>query len=227
MLVRDWMTVHVISLSVNSSVLDAADILREKNIRQFPVVDNDGGLAGIVSDRDIRDAMPSKFIPGDAVDGRSGGLCTLTAGDIMTLDPITASPDMAINEVADILVRHKIGGLPVVEGGRLVGIVTQADVMRFLCAAAGPMRSGTQFAFRLGARPADLARLLDDIRDLGLTYSSVFTITDLAHPGHRRVYIRIEGARERSVEELVDILQRKHTLLYYVNEGVTVDLAQG
>ena len=224
MLVRDWMTVNVISLGVNSSVLDAAEILREKNIRQFPVVDNAGALVGIVSDRDIRDAMPSKFIPGDAVDGKQGGLYTLTAGDIMTLDPITATPDMAINEVADILVKHKIGGLPVAEGGQLIGIITQADVMRFLCAAAGPMRSGTQFAFRLEARPGPLARLLEDIRDLGLTYSSVFTISDLSQPGYRRVYIRIEGARERSVEELVDVLQAKHDLLYYVNEGVTVDL---
>ena len=224
MLVRDWMTVNVISLGVNSSVLDAADILREKNIRQFPVVDNAGLLVGIVSDRDIRDAMPSKFIPGDAVDGKQGGLYTLTAGDIMTMDPITATPDMAINEVADILVRHKIGGLPVAEGGRLIGIITQADVMRFLCAAAGPMRSGTQFAFRLEARPGPLARLLEDIRDLGLTYSSVFTISDLSQPGYRRVYIRIEGARERSVEDLVEVLQAKHDLLYYVNEGVTVDL---
>ena len=224
MLVRDWMTVNVISLGVNSSVLDAADILREKNIRQFPVVDNAGVLVGIVSDRDIRDAMPSKFIPGDSVDGKQGGLYTLTAGDIMTLDPITATPDMAINEVADILVRHKIGGLPVAESGRLIGIITQADVMRFLCAAAGPMRSGTQFAFRLEARPGPLARLLEDIRDLGLTYSSVFTISDLSQPGYRRVYIRIEGARERSVEDLVEVLQAKHDLLYYVNEGVTVDL---
>jgi len=226
MLVRDWMTVNVITLGVNYSVLDAAEILREKNIRQFPVVDNDGNLVGIVSDRDIRDAMPSKFIPGDAVDGKRGGLYTLTAGDIMTLDPITVTSDAPINEVADLLVKHKIGGLPVVDGGEIQGIITQADVMRFLCAAAGPMRSGTQFAFRLQARPGPLAELLNDIRDLGLCYSSVFAANDLNCPGHRRVYIRLERTGDRSVEELVEILQRKHTLLYYVNEGITVDLVR-
>ena len=224
MLVRDWMTVNVISLGVNSSVLDAAEILREKNIRQFPVIDGKGHLVGIVSDRDIRDAMPSKFIPGDAVDGKSGGLYTLTAGDIMTLDPITVTSDTAINEVAELLVKHKIGGLPVVDGGELIGIITQADVLRFLCAASGSMRSGTQLAFRMEARPGPLARLLAELRDMGLTFSSVFTASDPVHPGFRKTYIRVEGTGERSVEEVVDVLQKNNTLLFYVNEGVTVDM---
>ncbi|WP_419786037.1 CBS and ACT domain-containing protein [Pseudodesulfovibrio sp.] len=226
MLVRDWMTENVITLGVSYSVLDAAEILRGKNIRQFPVVDNAGKLVGIVSDRDIRDAMPSKFIPGDAVDGKRGGLYTLTAGDIMTLDPITVHSDSPINEVADLLVKHKIGGLPVVDGGQLCGIITQADVMRFLCAAAGPMRSGTQFAFRLEARPGPLARLLDDIRELGLCYSSVFAANECSCPGYRRVYIRLDRTGDRSVEEIVETLQQEHILLYYVNEGITVDLVR-
>ena len=224
MLVRDWMTANVISLGVNSSVLDAAEILREKNIRQFPVIDAKGLLVGIVSDRDIRDAMPSKFIPGDAVDGKSGGLYTLTAGDIMTLDPITVTSDAAINEVAELLVKHKIGGLPVVDGGQISGIITQADVLRFLCAASGSMRSGTQLAFSMEARPGPLARLLAELRGMGLTFSSVFTAADPAHPGLRKTYIRVEGTGERSVEEVVDALQQSHTLLFYVNEGVTVDM---
>ena len=224
MLVRDWMTANVISLGVNSSVLDAAEILREKNIRQFPVIDAKGLLVGIVSDRDIRDAMPSKFIPGDAVDGKSGGLYTLTAGDIMTLDPITVTSDAAINEVAELLVKHKIGGLPVVDGGQISGIITQADVLRFLCAASGSMRSGTQLAFSMEARPGPLARLLAELRGMGLTFSSVFTAADPAHPGLRKTYIRVEGTGERSVEEVVDVLQQNYTLLFYVNEGVTVDM---
>lgn len=225
MLVRDWMTVNVMTLGVNSSVMEAADILRQKDIRQFPVIDGQGVLVGIVSDRDIRDAMPSKFIPGDCTDGREGGLNTLTAGDIMTPGPLTVAPDTAINAVAEILVRHKIGGLPVVEGGKLVGIITQADVMRFLCAASGSLRSGTQLAFRLEARPGPLAALLTDIRDLGLTFTSVFTANDIKQPGSRNAYIRVEGLAGRSVEQLVELFQKKYVVLFYVNEGVTVDVA--
>lgn len=225
MLVRDWMTVNVMSLGVNSSVMDAAEILRERNIRQFPVIDSTAKLVGIVSDRDIRDAMPSKFIAGDAIEEKGGGLYTLTAGDIMTMDPITVPSDTAIDEVGEILVKNKIGGLPVVDGGELVGIITQLDVLRFLCAASGSLRTGTQIAFRIDQRPGFLAELLEDIRKSGLTFSSVFTAHDKDCTDTHNAYIRLEGLGDMSVEEVVQKFQDKYTILYYVNEGITVDVA--
>lgn len=225
MLVRDWMTTNVLSLGVNSSVMDAAEILRERNIRQFPVIDSQGVLVGIVSDRDIRDAMPSKFLAGDAVREQGGGLYTLTAGDIMTLDPITVPSDMAIDEASDILVRNKIGGLPVVDGGELVGIITQLDVLRFLSAASGSLRSGTQMAFRLDHRPGSLSELLADIRQAGLHYTSVFTAHDKDATDRHNAYIRLEGPGDLSVEEIIRRFQDKYTILFYVNEGITVDVS--
>lgn len=225
MLVRDWMTSNVISLGVNSSVMDAAEILHDKNIRQFPVIDRHATLVGIVSDRDIRDAMPSKFIPGDNADGRGGGLYTLTAEDIMTLDPITVTSDTAVNEVAELFVKHKVGGLPVVDGGQLCGIITQADVMRFLCASSGTMRSEVQLAVNLEAKAAPLAALLCDLRDMQLAFSSVFTANDTVHTTRRNAYLRIESLGDLSVEEVVKQLQKKYKVLYYVNEGITVDVS--
>lgn len=224
MLVRDWMTENVISLGVNSSVLDAAELLHEKNIRQFPVIDSCGKLVGIVSDRDIRDAMPSKFIPGDMTSGKSGGLYTLTAGDIMTLDPIAVTSDAAMAEVADVLVKHKIGGLPVVDCGRLSGIITQQDVLRFLCTSSGFMRGGAQFAIRMDGRPGLLADLLCDMRELGVIFTSVFTAHDPTLAGFSNAYVSVAELGDRSVEEVVDSLQEKYELLFYVNEGVTVDM---
>jgi len=222
MLVRDWMTKNVLSLGVNSSVMDAAEILREKNIRQFPVLDPTGKLVGIISDRDIRDAMPSKFIPGDAVIEKGGGLYTLTAGDIMTLDPVTVTTDTAIDEVSDILVKYKIGGIPVVDDGQLVGIITQIDVLRFLCSVSGTKQKGTQLAFRLNPQSSPLADLLCDLRDMELTFSGVFMASD---GDHRNTYIRVDGMGENSVEDVVDALQIKYQVLFYVNEGITVDVS--
>ncbi|QGY39787.1 CBS domain-containing protein [Pseudodesulfovibrio cashew] len=222
MLVRDWMTRNVITLGVNSSVMDAAEILREKNIRQFPVLDSRDKLVGIVSDRDIRDAMPSKFIPGDVTSGRSGGLYTLTAGDIMTTDPITVSPHTSLDEAAEILVKHKIGGLPVLEGRILTGIITQIDILRFLCSVSGSTNSGTRLAFRIDPQTAPLFELLSEIHDMGLTCSNVFTASD---GGTRITYIRVEGIGESSVEEVVVKLQRRFKVLFYVNEGITVDVS--
>ncbi|NDV18163.1 CBS domain-containing protein [Pseudodesulfovibrio sp. JC047] len=224
MLVRDWMTVNVISLGVNSSVLDAAEFLREKNIRQFPVIDSQGRLVGIVSDRDIRDAMPSKFIPGDSATERGGGLYTLTASDIMTSEPISVHSDTAMTEVAEVLVKNKVGGLPVVDAGRLKGIITQADVLRFLCTASGSLRGGAQFAIRMDGRPELLADLLCEIRNVGIIFTSVFTAHDPVHSGYTNAYVTVADMGDMSVEEVVNILQEKYELLFYVVEGVTVDM---
>ncbi len=225
MLVRDWMTVNVLSLGVNSSVMDAAEILHEKNIRQFPVLDRKGKLVGIVSDRDIRDAMPSKFIPSDNISEKGGGLYTLTAGDIMTMDPISVTSDMAMDAVAEILVKHRIGGLPVLDGEELKGIITQADVLRFLCAASGSMRGGTQFGIRLPARPGPLSDLLIDFKEMGIAFDSVFTAHDHNEPGSRNAYIRIEDMGDKSLEQVLEALQQKFEILFYVNEGITVDIS--
>lgn len=221
MLVRDWMTKNVITLGLKTTVIDAADIMRTKKIRQFPVIDENGLLAGIVSDRDIRDAMPSKFLPGDSTT-RGGTLTSLRASDIMTSEPLTVSPLTPMDMVASILQRHKFGGLPVLdEAGRLVGIITVADVMRFLCAISCLARGGLQLALRIDAKPGSLTALLDDLREQGLRVLSVFTTNDLSAPGFRDVYVRIGSLGEHSSGSLAEGIRQRHTLLFYVEDGRT------
>ena len=220
MLVRDWMTKNVITLGLKTTVVDAAEIMRTKKVRQFPVIDEKGGLAGIVSDRDIRDAMPSKYLPGDAANG--GGLGSLRAADIMTSEPMTVSPITPVDLVASILMRHKFGGLPVVdEAGRLVGIVTVADVFRFLCTASGVQRGGPQIALRLEAKPGPLAGMLEFLRSEGVRFASVFTSHDHADPGFRNAYVRIADLGEHNMDSLIATLKTRYTVLFFVEDGRT------
>ncbi|MGE4551901.1 MAG: CBS and ACT domain-containing protein [Desulfovibrionaceae bacterium] len=220
MLVRDWMTKNVITLGLKTTVVDAAEIMRTKKIRQFPVIDVKGSLVGIVSDRDIRDAMPSKYLPGDSANG--GSLDSLRAADIMTPEPMTVSPTTPIDLVANILLRHKFGGLPVVdEAGRLVGIVTVADVFRFLCAASGVQRGGPQIAVRLEAKPGPLTAMLQFLRSEGIRFASVFTSHDPASPGFRNAYLRVSDLGEHSMDSLIATLKGKYTVLFFVEDGRT------
>lgn len=220
MLVRDWMTKNVITLGLKTTVVDAAEIMRTKKIRQFPVIDVKGSLVGIVSDRDIRDAMPSKYLPGDSANG--GSLDSLRAADIMTPEPMTVSPTTPIDLVANILLRHKFGGLPVVdEAGRLVGIVTVADVFRFLCAASGVQRGGPQIAVRLEAKPGPLTSMLQFLRSEGIRFASVFTSHDPAAPGFRNAYLRVSDLGEHSMDSLIAALKGKYTVLFFVEDGRT------
>jgi len=220
MLVRDWMTKNVITLGLKTTVVDAAEVMRSKKVRQFPVIDEKGRLAGIVSDRDIRDAMPSKYLPGDAAMG--GSLSSLRASDIMTAEPTTVSPITPMDMVANILMRHKFGGLPVVDAaGRLLGIITVADVMRFLCTASGVQRGGPQIALRLDAKPGPLAGMLEFLRSEGVRFASVFTSHDLTDPGFRNAYVRIVDLGEHSLDSLVATLKNKYTVLFFVEDGRT------
>jgi acetoin utilization protein AcuB len=220
MLVRDWMTKNVITLGLKTTVVDAAEIMRTKKVRQFPVIDEKGALAGIVSDRDIRDAMPSKYLPGDSVTG--GTLASLRAADIMTTEPSKVSPITPMDMVANILMRHKFGGLPVTDtAGRIVGIITVADVLRFLCTASGLQRGGPQIAVHLEAKPSALSGLLDFLRAEGVHISSVFTSHDHGAPGYHNAYVRIADLGEHSVESLLASLKAKFTLLFYVEDGRT------
>lgn len=220
MLVRDWMTRNVITLGLKTTIVDAAEIMRTKKVRQFPVIDETGALAGIVSDRDIRDAMPSKYLPGDSA--RGGTLSGLRASDIMTGEPVTVSPTTPVDIAANILQRNKFGGLPVVDAaGRLVGIITVADVLRFLCTVSGLQRGGLQLALRLEARPGPLAELLQFLRAEGVRVGSVFTEHDHADPGYRNAYVRIFDLGGRAAASVVEMVGAKYPMLFYVEDGRT------
>ncbi|XPV76952.1 MAG: CBS and ACT domain-containing protein [Desulfovibrio sp.] len=220
MLVQDWMTPTPITLGVKSSVVEAAEVMRAQNIRQFPVVTEDGKLIGIVSDRDIRDAMPSKYLSGDNV--QSGeGLLSLTAEDIMTYDPITVSALTPVDITADIIQKNKVGALPVVDAEmKLIGIISEVDILRFFSSCSGVARGGLQIAFKLEAKPGPLAALLDDLRSESVSFSSTMTSYDLVEPGFRMALIRFADTGPHTNESLIKFLKNKHEIIHVFENGV-------
>ncbi|MDD4730603.1 MAG: CBS and ACT domain-containing protein [Desulfovibrio sp.] len=220
MLVRYWMSEGAMTLGPEENVVAAAEVMRAQGVRQFPVVDEQGLVVGIVSDRDIRDAMPSKYLPGGALEEQGRGLAELKIKSIMTEEPVCVGPDTAMDTVASLLARHKVGGLPVADKDKkLLGIITEVDVFRFLASATGLARGGAQFAFRLEAKPGPLAALLEDLRTQNVHFSSVLTSHDLSQAGYRHAYIRVEHLGDHSLGSLVAYLSAEHELLYYILDG--------
>ncbi|MGE4504267.1 MAG: CBS and ACT domain-containing protein [Desulfovibrionaceae bacterium] len=225
MIVKLWMTREPMTFGEDMSVLAAAEVMRNQHVRQFPVIDGNGALVGIVSDRDIRDAMPSKFVAEGPLEDSGAGLLTLTVGQIMTPDPETVSPMTAMDVVADRLAKLKVGGMPVVDGnGALVGIVTEVDVFRFLSSATGLARGGAQLAVRLEARPGPLSELLAALREQEVHFSSVLTSHDYEQAGYRHAYIRLESLGDHSIGSLVACLSGDYDVLYYIQDGEAVNL---
>ena len=135
MIVRDVMTTQPITVDPQTPILDARQRMADRRIRHL-IVTEAARVVGIITDRDIRLNLPS---PATSLSVWEVNylLARLTVGEVMTRSVIVIDSERAIAEAARIMVEHKIGALPVVDGGRLVGIVTESDFVR---AAAGMRR---------------------------------------------------------------------------------------
>jgi acetoin utilization protein AcuB len=128
--IRDCMSTRVISVGPDTSVPDAHYLMSRQKIRRLPVV-KDGSLVGIVSLHDIYQAEASEAVPLKAWE-LNYVLSKVKVQAVMTVKPITVRPDSSIMEAAQLMLEHKIGGLPVVEGEQLVGMVTESDLFRHM-----------------------------------------------------------------------------------------------
>jgi acetoin utilization protein AcuB len=129
MKVRELMTGALITAGPDSAVLDARSLMQAKRIRHLLVTSTQGELLGIVTDRDIRLNLPSQATS-LSVWEINHLLTRLTLEKVMTRSVITVGPDREARDAAQLMLEHRIGALPVVDGGALVGIVTETDLLR-------------------------------------------------------------------------------------------------
>jgi acetoin utilization protein AcuB len=139
MQVRDVMTAKPMTIDPEAPVETAVAVMRERGLRHLPVVDVDGRLIGIVTDRDLRSAMFGSALAEHLPPEQGGRLRALTAtlndvrvSHVMTWQVVTVGPQAPVAQAAAIMANVRIGSLPVVEGMRLVGIVTEHDVLKAL-----------------------------------------------------------------------------------------------
>ncbi len=129
------MTTEVVAIEPQNSIATAIRLMRQGQLRRLPVVDN-GVLVGIVTSGDLRRITGLASILKDP--SQDNFLWHhIPVANVMSRNPISLSPDTPISEAARLLVAHKIGGLPIVDDGRLVGIITTSDLLETLMAPEG------------------------------------------------------------------------------------------
>jgi acetoin utilization protein AcuB len=129
MTIRELMAGGLITVRPETPVQQARDLMAKEKIRHLPVTAAGGALAGIVTDRDIRLNLPSRATSLSA--GEINHLLTkLTVAEIMSRSVITIGPDRPARDGAQLMLEHKIGALPVLDDGHLVGIITETDIVR-------------------------------------------------------------------------------------------------
>ena len=131
MVVKDWMTKNVVTATTHTTLPDAHKLMKEHKIRRLPVLDDHGHLVGIITRGDVREASPSDATTLSIYE-LNYLLAKLTVDKIMTKNPVTVTSDTLVKEAARLMLEHKIGGLPVVENSKVVGIITESDIFRVM-----------------------------------------------------------------------------------------------
>jgi len=191
MFVSHWMTRKVFTVGPDDSVTDALKLMKEKKIKHIPVVKK-GRLKGIISDRDIKEFSPSKATTLDMYELHYL-LAKTKVGDLMHTKVVTTSPETPVEEAAMLMFDQEVGCLPVLEGGLIVGIISDRDIFRVLVDITGVRHGGNRIYLILEDRPGTIKAVADIVRDCGFRLQSIFTSYEKVREGYRCVVIRITG----------------------------------
>lgn len=166
MLVRERMSANPVTITADVPITEALRIMRQNQVRRLPVLDENGELIGIVSEKDLLYASPSPATSLSIYEMHYM-LSRLQVTELMTADPITITPDTLLEEAALIMADSKIGGLPVVKDGNLVGIITETDIFKVFLELLGARDKGLRLTVRIPERMGEMARITTAIAQLG------------------------------------------------------------
>jgi acetoin utilization protein AcuB len=186
-LVKEIMQRDVVTVTPDTRLPPVLRLLQPRGFRHVPVVDH-GTLVGIISDRDVKQAMVSATSATGTREGEAL-LDRLTAGQIMTRTVVTIGPTNGAEEAARVMVTRQISALPVTEGNRLVGIVTDTDVLRLFVRAMGVLEPSSRLDVVLRDPAAGVGGVVRAVEESGARISSVMTLE--APDGGREIVLRI------------------------------------
>jgi len=218
MLVGDWMSADVATVTEDVSMIKAGRIMRDKKIRRLPVVNGAGRLIGIVSERDLKAASPSSATTLDMYE-MTYLLSELKVKKIMTRDPVAIRVTDTVERAALIMRDRKFGSLPVVDdAGTVVGIITDTDIFRLFVSITGIDQGGIQIGLRLETAEGSLKPFLDALRRHEARIISILSSYDRVKPGQRDVSVRIQGLPETRERELRAALEAAGHVLYWTRD---------
>ena len=173
MLTKSLMIPDPITVTENASIQEAIEVMKINSIRHLPVVAGKNQLKGFVTMADLRLGLIPSMVGG------------VTLADLMIKDPITIRPDDDIEIAARLIYKHKIGGMPVVTGKKVVGIITESDILRAFIDMMGILTASCRVDVIIGDKPESFQEALKIINDNG---GDVINVGMTAQQGSRRTY---------------------------------------
>jgi acetoin utilization protein AcuB len=201
MLVGERMSRPVISVTPDASINDVLAMFRKEHIRRAPVM-KDTKLVGIVSERDLLNASPSP-VTTLSIWEMNYLISKVKVKDVMSKKVITVDQDTPIEEAAKIMADKKIGGVPVVSAGKVVGMITETDLFKVLLELMGARQKSLRVTATLEDKPGQLARLTKAIANAGGNFIS-FGMFSGPDANSRLVTFKVEGMKKNQIKEVLE-----------------------
>jgi acetoin utilization protein AcuB len=191
MLIDKTMTIDVVTIHENEDVMRARAKMSSHGIRHLPVVDDDNRLVGIVTDRDIRSAMPFDMTE-TLAKGESSpvqDMVNLRVGDIMTAKPYTISATGTIQDALVLFMKKTVGAFPVVDDQKkVVGIISAQDLLKGFLQILGVSESGTLLGILAAEKESQMKKIVDLIAAATVPMGSMLVVKNWSE-GYRAVFV--------------------------------------
>lgn len=187
------MTTEVVTINKEASIQEALSVMKHHSIRHLPVVDVDKTLLGWVTDADLRGVLIASMLE------------ELTLEDVMVRRPYTAHPDTPLEEAAHLILEKRIGGLPVLEDGKLIGIITVVDILSAFITIVGTFAHSSRLDIKFPSPQPSLQEVTRIVQDHGAEIISICHLPK--QEGDEQVYtIRL---KKFNLKEIVQDLEGK------------------
>ncbi|MFX3673153.1 MAG: acetoin utilization AcuB family protein [Paenisporosarcina sp.] len=213
MIIEEMMKTNVLTLQPTHTIMDAITLLRENKIRHLPITDSSGQLVGLISDRDIKEATPSSLL------NQQQNVHAVKLQDIMTKNPIVGHPLDFVEEVATIFYDQHIGCLPIVSQGKLVGVVTETDLLYKYIELTGAHQPGSHIEVRVPNRPGILFEVSKVFHDHHENVLSVLVYPDVGNEANKILVFRVKTMNPLGIIE--DIRKEGFDVLWPNMPGIT------
>ena len=214
MFVRDYMTRHPVMVEPTMSIVEAQGIMAEAKVRHLPVIETGKRLIGLVTRQRMR--IPPTELSSLNVWEITRFLSNLTVKDVMVKQEelVTIEPDATLEEAARLMAQNKIGCLPVLEEGIVVGIITETDLLAQLANLLGGNVTGVRFTIRVPDKIGEFAKVTGAIASQGWGIYASGGVPAPKHPGYWDIVFKVRNVPKDDVvavvkkiegQELVDV----------------------
>jgi len=202
MIIERRMTRNPVTATPDMSIADASNLMKQEKVHRLPVLDKDKKLVGLITEKDILYASPS---PASSLSIHEMAylLSKLTVKKLMSKNVVTINKDTTVEEAARMMVDQDLSCLPVLEGDKLIGIVSKSDMFKILLELFGARHFGIRVSFVVEDKPGTIAKISQALSEQNIDIITFGTFMG-TYPTNAICTIKVQGA---SISKVVEIIK--------------------